>query len=55
MLEITATEQNTEKRIKRNEGSLRTSVTALSTPTFALQGSQKEKRDRKNLSKYLKR
>ena len=27
----------------------------LGGPTFALQGSQKEKRDRKNLSKYLKR
>ena len=54
MLEITAAEQNIEKRMKRNEGSLRTSVTALNTPTFTLQGSQK-KRDRKNLSKYLKR
>ena len=32
--------------MKRNEGSLRTSVTALNTPTFTLQGSQKEKREK---------
>ena len=55
MMEITSTEYSIEKRMKRNEGSLRTSVTALSTPTFALQGSQKEKRGRKRLKNCLKK
>ena len=31
------------------------SGTTLNAPTFALQGSQKQKRERKNLRKYLKR
>ena len=51
MVEITAPEQNIEKRIKRKE----ISGTTLNAPTFALQGSQKQKRERKNLRKYLKR
>ena len=52
IVEITAVEQNKEKRMKINEDSLRTT---LNTPTFALQGSQKEKRERKDLRKYLKK
>ena len=35
--------------------SLGDSETTLSVPTFALQGSQKEQRERKDLRKYLKR
>ena len=46
MVEITAAEQNIGKTMKRNEDSLRTSGTTLNTPTFTLQGSQKEKRER---------
>ena len=34
MVEITATEQNIEKRMKRNEDSLKTSGTTLNAPTF---------------------
>ena len=36
MVEITAEEQNKEKRMKRNEDSLRTSGTTLKAPTFTL-------------------
>ena len=44
MVEFTAVEQNKEKRMKRNEDSLRdTSGTTLNVPTFELQGSQKER------------
>ena len=39
MVEITATEQNTEKRIKRNKYSLRDFWDNLNAPTFSLQGS----------------
>ena len=52
MVKITATEQNIEKRMKRNEDSLR-NWTTLSALTFALEESQK-KRERKDLGKYLK-
>ena len=34
MMEITATEQNKEKRMKRNEDSLRDLRTILNTPTL---------------------
>ena len=34
--EITAAEQNKEKRMKRNEDSLKTSGTTLKAPTFTL-------------------
>ena len=53
MVEITAAEQNIEKiRMKSRQPILnnrlgQTSGTALNAPTFALQGSQKEKRERK--------
>ena len=36
MVEITAREQNKEKRMKRFEDSLRASGTTLNTPTFEL-------------------
>ena len=43
-MNITAVEDNKEKRMKRYEDNLRDTLNA---PTFALQGSQKEKRERK--------
>ena len=55
IVEKTTTEQNKEKRMKRIEDSLRDLWTTLNTPTFELQGSQKKKRKRKGLRKYLKR
>ena len=55
MVEITATEQNIEKRMKRNKDNLRDLWDNLNAPTFSLQGSQKEKEERKDLRKYLKR
>ena len=55
MVEITATEQNTEKKMKRNKDSLRDLWDNLNVPTFSLQGSQKEKEERKDLRKYLKK
>ena len=52
LVEITATEQNKEKRMKRNENSLRV-LSDIKAPNFTLKGSQKEKR--KVLRKYLKK
>ena len=52
LVEITATEQNKEKRMKRNESSLR-DLSDIKAPKFTLKGSQKEKR--KVLKKYLKK
>ena len=49
MMEITATEQNKEKRMKRNEKNLRP------LGQHKVHQSQKEKRKRKNLRKDLKR
>ena len=54
IVEITATEQNKEKRMKRIEDSLRDLWDNINAPTFELYGSQK-KRKRKGLRKYLKR
>ena len=54
MVEIPVTEQNIEKRMKRNEDNLRNLLATLNAPTFALQGPQK-KRERKDLRTYLKR
>ena len=51
MEEITDTEQNKDKRMERNEDSLRNLWS--NAPTFASQGSQKEMRERKGLKKYL--
>ena len=55
IVEITTVEQNKEKRMKRIEDSLRDLWETLSAPTFKLQGSQKKKRKRKGLRKYLKK
>ena len=46
MVKITATEQNIEKRMKRNEDSLRDLWDNIKHTKFALQGSQKENRER---------
>ena len=54
MVEITVTEQNKEKRMKKMRTVSETSGTTLNAPTFKLKGSQK-KRKRKGLRKYLKR
>ena len=43
LVEITAAEQNKEKRMKRNENSLR-DLSDINAPKFTLKGSQKEKR-----------
>ena len=52
-MEITTTEQNKEKRMKRIRTVSETSGTILKAPAFKLQGSQKKKRKRKGLRKYL--
>ena len=52
VFQITAPEQNIEKRMKRNE---EISGTTLNAPTLAFQGSKKQERERKDLKKYLKR
>ena len=47
MMEITAAEQNIEKRMKRNDDSLRELWDSIKhTTSLALQESQKEKRER---------
>jgi len=48
MVEVTAIKQNIEKRMKRNEDSLRDLWDNIKC-------TQKEKRERKDLRKYLKR
>ena len=55
MLEISAKEQKEEKRMKRIEDNLRDLWDNTKAPTFELYGSQKKKRKRKGLRKYLKR
>ena len=55
MVEITATEQNTEKRMKRNEDSLRDLWDNNKHTNSCIIGVQKEKRERRDLRKYLKR
>ena len=54
VVEIPATDRIQKKRMKKKENE-DTSGTTLNTPTFTLQGSQKEKNERKDLRKYLKR
>ena len=54
MVEITAMEQNKEKRMKRNEDNLRDLWGNLGT-NVCIAGLQKQKRKRKDLRKYLKR
>ena len=56
MVEITVTEQNIEKRMKRNEDSLRDFwYNIKQTKKNCFIGIPKEKRKRKDLRKYLKR
>ena len=58
MVEITSEEQNQVKRMKRTEDMRIVSKTsgAISiAPTFQLWGSQKKKRKRKGMRKFLKR
>ena len=55
MVEITDMEQNKEKRMKRNEDSLRDHWDNIKCTNIHIMGSQKEKRERKDLRKYLKR
>ena len=52
IVEITTTEQNKEKRMKRIDNVSEIMGTTLNAPTFKLQGSQKKKRKRKGLRKY---
>ena len=54
MVEITAEEQNKQKRMKRIEDNLRDLWDNSKHTTFELQGFQ-QKRKRKGLRKYLKR
>ena len=55
MGEITAEEENKEKRMKRIEGSLRDLWDNIKCSTFELQGSQKKKRKGKGMRNFLKR
>ena len=43
LVEITAAEQNKEKRMKRNENSLR-DLSDINAPKFTLKGSQKKRK-----------
>ena len=54
MVEFTAVEQNKEKRMKRNEDSLRDLWNKLNTTTFALWGSQKEKKGTEKIFEEIK-
>ena len=53
MLEITSKEQDKVKRMKRTEDSPETSGSISNAPTFKLQGSQKKKRKRKGMKKFV--
>ena len=55
MVEITATEQKIENRMKRNEDSVRDIWDNIKCMKNHIIGSQKEIRERKDLRKYLKR
>ena len=55
MVEITAAEQNIEKRMKRNKDSLRNLWDNIKCTNIRIIGSPKGKRERKDLRKYLKR
>ena len=46
MVEITAAEQNTEKRMKGNEDSLRDLWTTFNAPKFTLWGPRRRRRER---------
>ena len=55
MVEITSEEQNKVKRMKALRIVSETSGTILNTATFKLYRSQKKKRKRKGMRKFLKR
>ena len=55
MVEFTAMEQNKEKRMKRNEDSLRDLWDNNKHNNIRIIGVKKEKRERKDQKKYLKR
>ena len=55
MVEFTAAEQSKEKRMKRNEDSLRHLWDNTKRNNIRIIGSQKEKSKRKDQRKYLKR
>ena len=55
MVEFTAVEQNKEKRMKRNEDSLRELWNNTKRNNIHIIGVPKEKRERKDQRKYLKR
>ena len=55
MVELTAVEQNKEKRMKRNEDSLRELWNNTKRNNIHIIGVPKEKRERKDPRKYLKR
>ena len=55
MVEITTTEQNKEKRMKIIEDNLRGGWDSTKHTNIQMRGSQKKKRKRKGLRKYLKR
>ena len=55
MVEFTAMEQNKEKRMKRNEDSLRDLWDNIKCTNVHIIGVAEEKRERKDLRKYLKR
>ena len=55
MVEITATEQNIEKRMKRNEDSLKDLWDNIKSTNIHIIWVPEEKRERKDLRKYLKR
>ena len=55
MVEFTDAEQNKEKRMKRNEDSLRDLWDNIKRNSIRIIGFQEEKRERKDPRKYLKR
>ena len=55
MLEITAAEQNTEKRMQRNKDRLRDLWDNIKHINICIIGLPEEKKDKKDLRKYLKR
>ena len=55
MVEISSEEQNKVKRMKRTEDSLRDLGDNVKHTNIELEGSQKKKRKRKGMRKFLKR
>ena len=55
MVEIISGEQNIVKRMKRTEDSFRDLWDNIKQTTFKLYGSQKNKRKRKDMRKFLKK